>query len=87
MCDCLFSPLSFISPQSSIKFDQYPMSQWMRVTKQHPHIPVPTDESHLRGIEAHLVEPANGFVPQVVEVKIINPSSPLHALPCKTECI
>ena len=70
-----------------IQLIQHSAPHWMRVSEEHTHIPVPTDEGHFRSIQAHLEEPADGFMPKVMEVEIINPSSTLQPLPSKTEGI
>jgi hypothetical protein len=47
----------------------------MGISEQHPRVPVPTDGSHFWHRQTHLEEPADGFVPKIMEMQILDPCS------------
>lgn len=46
----------------------------MGIPKQHPHIPVTSNRSHLWNRQPHFKEPTYGLVSQVMEMKVFDPS-------------
>lgn len=48
---------------------------------------MPTDQCYLRDTQAHLKEPADSLMAQVVEPQVLNTRTTPHTLPCEAECI
>ena len=53
----------------------------VRIPKEHPKIPMTTHKRNLRGRETMFKKPANSFVPQIVEMKVLNSGLRLHPFP------
>jgi len=70
-------------PVGPIEFFQNVLVHWVRVSKQHPHVSVPTDERYLRDVEAPFKKATYRFMSQVVKSKAIHACPTFQAFPSK----
>jgi hypothetical protein len=70
-------------PVGPIEFFQNVLVHWVRVSKQHPHVSVPTDKRDLWDVEAPLKKATYRFMSQIVKPKAPHARSPSQTFPSK----